>query len=69
VPIRIRAVGWAVAGALALAAIVAGWMGAFDAASAELLTAAVVILATAWWVHGWRRLWLDERPDRGGRLA
>jgi len=67
VRIRIRAVLWGLAGAVALISIVVAAVVAFEPSSAEAVTVAVGAVAVAWWLHAWRRLWLDERDD--GRVA
>jgi hypothetical protein len=64
---HIRELAWQFAGAIALLSIAVAAISAFDPGEAELLTAACVVVAVAWWAHAWRRLWLDERGK--GRLA
>jgi len=61
-----RELAWRVAGTVALLSIAVGAL-AFEPGHAELLTAACIVVAVAWWAHAWRRLWLDERGK--GRLA
>ncbi len=52
---------WAACGGIVVLFILLAALGAVDPAEAEVLTAAVLVLAVAWLGHSWRRLWLEER--------
>ena len=57
----LAALAWALCGVAAVLAIVVALLLDVDPSSAELAIAAIAVVATAVWVHYWRRLWEDER--------
>lgn len=68
---RARAAFWAAVGAAVVLYIFLAALGGIDPEEATWATIAVLVLATAWLAHSWRRLWVEqslgERPDRDRR--
>ena len=56
---------WAACGAIVLLYIFLAALGAFEPGEAEVVTAAVLVLAALWLGHSWGRLWRDEHGQRG----
>jgi hypothetical protein len=57
----LAALVWALCGVAAVLAIAVALLLDVDPSRAELAIAAIAVVATAVWVHYWRRLWEDER--------